>query len=635
VKPSSVLKRSLLIAIPCFFSLALWSYLKGDLFSFFSKSVPLAGNVPEIVHHSHALHHADGKKRLEIVVGLKTRNDIELDGLIVRQHDPDSRDYQRFITVEEFTERFAPTQGQVDEVVKFLKDNGLTVEEIYENRLLIRASGTVQQLESGFKVKINEYQVNGSPVRQSMSGSMHGSVQAAVPTYFSNDRDPSVPSELSDIVQSVIGLDTQAVLHKHIAHDDPVTTTTTPPVQQPPVPTQPQLPIQAPLTPQQVASVYNFPNANNRIVAARRYSGKGVNLAIATAEGYDKAEVETYWKTTGVHRTGTLTDITVGGPSAPGDETMLDLELAGAQAPGANILMYMATTPQLLFFTITYAKVVIENKADVMTSSWGLCEDGTGPRMMGTEENLFRQAAVQGIAVFFSAGDAGAYDCGPRKTPPVLAVDYPSSSQYVTAVGGTSLRVDKYARTSETIWKKGGGGVSKTTALPVWQVAKTLPPGNFRATSDVSLVSDPRTGYMYLFKGKWENIGGTSAASPTWAALWTLVTEATGQRVGSANYYVYRMGNLPGYSKLFYDVTVGDNGFGVGAGYPAGPGWDVPSGWGTPNGLAITDWMISVSPVKAPEDRRLGQKHPPKPAKPQQPSTPTTTTAPTTSAPLK
>jgi len=342
-----------------------------------------------------------------------------------------------------------------------------------------------------------------------------------------------------------------------------------------------------------------------------------VNLAIATAEGYDPVEVQTYWKTTGVTRTGTITDIYVGGKSAPGDETMLDLELAGAQAPGANILMYIANTPQLLFFAITYNRLVVQNKADVMSSSWGLCEESTGARQMATESRIFREAAVQGIAVFFSAGDDGAYDCKNKKDPLELAVDFPASSPYVTAVGGTSLRVNGYARTSESVWIKGGGGISKTYDLPLWQVAPTLPPGNFRATADVSLDADPRTGYMYLFKGKWERIGGTSAAAPTWAAFWSLVIQATGQRVGSANNYVYRMGGLSSYSNLFFDVTAGDNGFGVGPGYPAGPGWDIPTGWGTPNGLAITNWMISVSPVKAPEDRRLGQKHPPEKAPPE------------------
>ncbi|HEY9775729.1 MAG TPA: S53 family peptidase [Planktothrix sp.] len=586
-----------------------------------------------------AAHHADGRIKLQIVVGLKPRNQAELDALIGRQHDPRSVDYQHFLTVGEFTERFAPTPSRVDDVVRYLTANGITVEEVFANRLLIRASGTVKQLESTFKVRINDYT---RPARLVASSVQRNS--SALPASLSNDGEPAIPAQLNDVIESVIGLDTRTVLHNHIAYDDqplhlasgdsPTATpppgtpvTTAPPVATPPVattpvptppvttpPTAPPVPFQPALSPQQIASVYNFPNVNNKNVAARRYSGKGVNLAIATAEGYDPAEVETYWKTTGVRRTGMLTDVYVGGKAKPGDETTLDVELAGAQAPGANLMVYQAAAPALLFFTVTYARVVIDDKADVMTSSWGLCEEGTGPRMMATEGNILREAAVQGIAVFFSAGDDGAYDCGTKDPKAVQAVDYPSSSQYVTAVGGTSVHVSAFKRTDESVWKKGGGGTSKSVDLPLWQVAPTLPKGNLRSTTDVSIDADPHTGYMYLFKGKWENIGGTSAASPTWAALWTLVTQATGQRVGSAIYYVYRMGGLKEYNNLFFDVTQGDNGLG-GPGFSAGPGWDIPSGWGTPNGVAITKWMISASPVKAPEDRQLGQKHPPPQAK--------------------
>ncbi len=592
----------LLLAMSCLIVLSLCAYQKDYLFSLFSPDTVLSGSVPEALYKSEQIHHAQPGTKMEIAVGLKTRNDVELNGLIARQQDPNSRDYQRFLTVEEYTNHFAPTQSQVDSVVSFLGSNGLTVEEVSDNRLLIRASGTAAQLEKAFKVTINEYK---------LPASMAHSQQPVPATYFSNDRDPSIPAALSDVVQSVIGLNTLPAYRSHLSRDDapgPAPGPTT-------VPSAPVIPLQTALTPRDIATAYNFPNANNTKAVARRYSGAGVNLAIATAEGYDHNEVETYWKAHGIVRRGTVTDIPIGKMSTTaGDETTLDLELAGAQAPGANILMYVAELPMNLFFAVTYNRVVTQNRADVLTTSWGTCEDTTGSRLVATEANIFREAAVQGIAVFASAGDDGAYDCGLKPTAPAklgLAVDYPSASPYVTAVGGTSLILKNDSRQSETAWYKGGGGVSSVSPVPFWQVAPTLPPGNMRATSDVSLDADPRTGYSYLYQGKWERIGGTSAAAPTWAALWTLVVQATGQRVGSANFYVYRMGSLKEYNKLFYDVTEGNNGAGVGPGYNAGLGWDIPTGWGTPNGALIVDWMILVSPVKAPEDRQLGQKHPP------------------------
>jgi kumamolisin len=341
------------------------------------------------------------------------------------------------------------------------------------------------------------------------------------------------------------------------------------------------------------------------------YSGKGVTLAIATANGYLRSDVESYWQQHGVTRYGSITDVPINGPSTKlEEETTLDLELAGSQAPGANILMYIASSPAFLNFTLTYAQIVIDDKADVMSVSWGLCEEHTGWMQMMTESLIFREAAVQGIALFSSAGDNGAYDCGKKGPDPKWTVDYPSSSPHVTAVGGTSLYVKDSVRTDETTWEGGGGGVSSHWDRPVWQVAPTMPAGDKRVTTDISLNANPWTGYSFYFKGKWMRIGGTSASAPEWASLWALVLEATGQRVGSANFYVNKMGSLKEYHKYFYDVTQGNNGAGVGPGYKAGPGWDTPSGWGTPDGAAVIDWMIQVSPKVPPKDRPLGDKHP-------------------------
>jgi len=579
MKPKFQQRLLRLFLVACLTIMAILIVQKGDLFSFFSHPVTLSGSVPEILHHSQQIKHAPPEAELEIVIGLKAQNEAELDALIARQQDPASSDYQQFLTVEEFTRRFAPTPNQVDNVVRFLTANGITVKRVYQNRLLIHAVGNVAQLEKAFNVTINEYQEPGVVGK----------------TYFSNDRDPSVPGGLKNIVQTVVGLNTLAEYQSHVR------------LPHSPAPSGSQ----APLTPRDIATAYNFPNDSNRNVPVKKYSGKGVTLAIATANGYDRNDVETYWHQHGVTRYGTLTDVPINGVSKKlEEETTLDLELAGSQAPGANILMYIAASPAFVNFTLTYAQVVLDNKADVMTVSWGLCEEHTGWMQMLTESLIFREAAVQGIALFASAGDDGVYDCGADEDNPLWRVDYPASSPHVTAVGGTALHVKDGVRTGETAWDGGGGGVSSHWDRPVWQVAPTLPAGNKRATTDISLNADPWTGYSFYFQGKWMRIGGTSASAPEWASLWTLVLEGTGQRVGSANYYVYKMGSLKEYPKLFFDVTHGSNGAGVGPGYRAGPGWDIPTGWGTPDGAAVIDWMIKVSPARPPKDKSLGERHP-------------------------
>ena len=447
MKPTINQRLVRLIVVTAIAALAFWVVQKDDIFSFFASPVVLSGSVPEAVRQATPIHHAAPETKLEIVVGLKVRDEAGLDALILRQQDPASPDYQRFLSVEAFTQRFAPTSGQVDAVTNFLTSGGITVKQVYANHLLIHAVGTVAQLEKAFAITINEYP------------GLNGSGQS----YYSNDRDPTIPGNLKNIIQSVIGLNTLAEYESRMLAPDygragPHGGAAGHGLPQPPV------------TPKDIATAYDLPNPNNANHPARVFTGKGVNLAIATARGYDKNDVETFWKTHGIVRTGTVTDVAINGGSTKLEgETTLDLEQAGSQAPGANILMYVSSSPAFVNFTLTFAQVVVDNKADIMTVSWGLCEERTGWVQMLTESLIFREAAVQGIALFSSAGDDGAYDCGPADKEHHWRVDYPSSSPHVTAVGGTSLHVKNNERVSESAWAGGGGGVSSHWDRPVWQ----------------------------------------------------------------------------------------------------------------------------------------------------------------------
>ncbi|MBZ0189465.1 MAG: S53 family peptidase, partial [Candidatus Obscuribacterales bacterium] len=262
---------------------------------------------------------------------------------------------------------------------------------------------------------------------------------------------------------------------------------------------------------------------------------------------------------------------------------------------------YMSVDPKFVNFTLTFNKIVTDDKADVMSISWGLCEDFTGSRQMKAEHNIFKQAAAQGIAIFAASGDDGAYDCpmepeldddGKPKTPP-LAVDYPSSDPYVTAVGGTTLFDAQGKRSLEWAWHGSGGGNSKQWKRPSWQSGPGVPTGTMRSTSDVSLNADPMTGYAFYIEGKWIVLGGTSVAAPEWAALWTLIDEAAGKRIGMPDEILYRAGASSEYGNIFYDIITGDNGDYRGPGYKAGSNWDHPTGWGVPKGQALKDWVVT------------------------------------------
>lgn len=523
--------------------------------------VVLSGNTPAALNQAQFVNHSNPTQEIEVILGLDVRDEAKLDALIAAQADPKSPEFRKFITPAEFKQRFSPAQADVDKVVAYLQTNGLTVLSVSDNNLLIHVKGSVDEFEKAFKVRINVYRLHSK-------------------THLSNDRDPSVPAELRGVVRAVIGLNTFAEYEpRHVRNTQAQNQL------------QPRAARPVGFGADEIAKVYKYPNQNNP-AATKKYDGTGVTVAIATAYGYDPKDVELYWKTYGIKRTGKITDIPVNGKTKQLEgETTLDLQQLGAQAPGADILMYIGKDPKFTTFTKIFNEIVNDNKASVVSISWGLCEDNTGAAQMYPEHISFKQGAAQGIAFFAAAGDDGAYDCGDGKT---LAVDYPSSDPYVTAVGGTTLELNSDgSRKSEKAWTGGGGGVSGHYARESWQTGKGVPAGDKRVSADLSLVSDPATGYSMYFQGNWESAGGTSFAAPAWAALWALGNEAAGQRLGPANPTVYRLGQTADYAKTFVDINKGDNGNNQGPGYNAASDWDHPTGWGVPNGDALIDWLVN------------------------------------------
>ncbi len=372
----------------------------------------------------------------------------------------------------------------------------------------------------------------------------------------------NVTADLADVVQSVIFPSATIQLHSRMYY------------------------------PQDIATAYNFPNSNN-VNNPGRYSGRGVTIAIATAYTYLPSDVSTFWSKHDVHRTGHVINIPVGGITGQIDpETTLDLEMVGDQAQAANVLVYSGNNPEFMTFSLVYNKIVTDNKADVITTSWGACEQQSQPSQLQAQHQIFEEAAAQGMAVFAASGDNGVYDCNTQFGPDTSskAADFPSSDPNVTAVGGTSMHLTD-GGSWQTAWSGSGGGVSQIFPRPSWQRGVGF--AKMRNTPDVALDADPKTGYHFYFQGQWINNGGTSFAAPSVAALWSLATEAAGGRLGPANPIIYRIANSPLYHVLFTDITRGDNSDGIGGGYTAKHGYDNATGWGTPKGGQLVDWLAN------------------------------------------
>ena len=330
-------------------------------------------------------------------------------------------------------------------------------------------------------------------------------------------------------------------------------------------------------TPLQVAQAYQFP------------SNKGKNQTIALIElggGFRTSDLSAYWKQMGVNNVETIAvsvdgaaNHPTGDPSGPDGEVALDIEVAGAVAPEARLAVYFAPNTDRGFLDAINAAIHdTVHKPSVISISWGAPENQWIPQTMNAFNAAFQDAALLGITVCAASGDNGSSD---GESDGAAHVDFPASSPWVLACGGTRLIAKGNKIQSETAWNDHiggatGGGVSAHFSKPSYQAAIPLPG---RAVPDVAGNADPASGYRILVDGKTRVVGGTSAVAPLWAGLIALLNEQLGKNVGWLHPQLY--GTIA-QRKVLNDVTSGTN-----EAYRAQTGWDACTGLGSPNGQAI------------------------------------------------
>lgn len=305
------------------------------------------------------------------------------------------------------------------------------------------------------------------------------------------------------------------------------------------------------------------------------------------------------------------------------EETSLDVQWTHAMAPGASIVLLTSPVsetqglqgmPQFLQIE-TYA--LNHHLGNILSQSWGTTENTlftpAGVQILNSFNSLYQTAALTGVSVFASAGDAGVVNPdvnGGNYAFPT--VGFPASSPWVTAVGGTSL----YTSTNgtyqhETTWNSGvgsasGGGISQHFHMPDYQQAnlpasaQTLLHG-FRGLPDIAYNADPMTGvpvylgFLPANQGGYFLFGGTSEGSPQWAGIIADANQMAGHPLGFLNPKLYALGHTGsgnGSTQPFHDITVGNNTQGTVQGYSAGVGWDAVTGWGTPDALYLIKDLI-------------------------------------------
>jgi kumamolisin len=345
-----------------------------------------------------------------------------------------------------------------------------------------------------------------------------------------------------------------------------------------------------------VAKLYNFPQG---------VTGKGQTIGIIElGGGFRRRDLTAYFHQLGIPMPRVFTipvsggcNQPIGDPNSADAEVMLDIEVAGSVAHDARMVVYFGPNTSRGFFRAVSAAVNDNvNKPTIISISWGGPEAGWSKADMNSMTELFQAAAALGVSVFVAAGDNGSTD---GVAGNVAHVDFPASSPFATACGGTTM-LSSGATTisSEVVWNDGGagtgGGISDVFGVPVYQTGPgiSLPPSvnaghqPGRGVPDVAGNADPATGYKVRVDGVDAVIGGTSAVAPLWAGLFALVNESVGTPVGFANTLLY--GPVSAAGTGFHDITQGNNDIsGRVGGYSSGPGWDPCTGLGTPNGSAI------------------------------------------------
>lgn len=376
-------------------------------------------------------------------------------------------------------------------------------------------------------------------------------------------------------------------------------------------------------TPRDWAKIYNFPPT---------LAGDGYTIGfIELGGGFKQADLDAYAASLGLPTRPAIQFVPVDGgtnsPSTPDSadgEVMLDLCVAAGLAPYARLRVYMAPNTEQGFLDAV-AKAIADN-VDAVSISWGAPEDSWSASAMQQMNALFQKAssASRGISVTVASGDNGSGDGESGNH-----VDFPASSPWVTACGGTSLVADPVsgAVTSETVWNDSsggatGGGVSSVFSIPDYQVGAGVPNGNDRGVPDISADASPETGVVVRVDGQTLVMGGTSAIAPFMAAMAVVLSQGLGRRVGFLNPILYKLGYSSGLGvpAPLRDVTAGNNGT-----YTARHGWDACTGVGVPNVAAILVYLQGG----------IGTTAPPTTAAPttttQPPPSPTSTQSPTTS----
>src|ERR1035438_860334 len=520
-------------------------------------------HVPEAVARLTPVGNLPDAQRLNLAIGLPLRNQPELDSLLQQISDPASPNYRHYLTPEQFTARFGPTDADYQALMDFAKTNGLTITAAHPNRVVLDVAGSTADIAKAFHVTIRVYR-HPTEAR----------------TFYAPDVEPTV--DFAVPILHISGLDNYALPHPNsLLRPASASTNATPNSGSGP------------------GGAYQGSDFRTAYVPGTALTGAGQSVGLLQFDGFYASDITTYESQAGlpnVPLTVVPIDGGVGTPGSGASEVSLDIEMVISMAPGiSGIYVYEAPNPSP--WVDLLSRMANDNLSKQLSCSWG----GGPPDPAG--DQIFLQMAAQGQSFFNACGDSDAFT-GP--------IPFPAESPYIMQVGGTTLSTTGPggAWQSEKVWNWGNGagtcgGISPTYSIPAWQqgIDMTTNQGSttMRNIPDGALTAD--NVYVLFGNGQSGAFGGTSCAAPLWAGFTSLINQqaaaASQPPVGFLNPALYTIGKGPIFTSCFHDTTVGNNTW---SGSPnlffAVPGYDLCTGWGTPLGTNLINAL--TSPITRP-----------------------------------
>lgn len=529
---------------------------------------------------------------------------LALERYLNAAHDPASPLYHQWLSSQEFERQFGVSDQDITRITQWLGNQGLTVDEIPAGRRSIVFSGSVAQVARAFHTEMHHYRVDRED-------------------HIANASDPQIPEALSAVVNGVVSLHDfrSRPLHANVQPAPNYTSGTS-----------------HAMAPADFYTIYNL-----NPVAGQSITGSGRSIAILGRTNILTADIQQFQTAMGLAANlpqVTITNSNPGRVSGDEGESDLDLEWAGAVAPGATIKFITSkSTASTDGIDLSAQYAVSNNVADIISLSYGACETDLGTAATNFYNSLWQQATAQGITVFVSSGDSGVAGCDSGSASTATggrSVNGLCSSPYSTCVGGTQFNdtanPSLYWGSSnasnlgsalsyipEVVWNEsanvsGGsglwassGGVSSVFAKPTWQTALGVPADGMRDVPDVSLSAASHDGYLVYSSDNTTNtrtlytFGGTSASAPSFAGIMALINQKAGARQGNANprFYQLSAAQASGGPAPYHLVTSGNNSVPGLTGYSAStttPYYNLATGLGSVDGnVLINNWAITLA----------------------------------------